>query len=92
MLVQAALSGVPQVKREFRDDADGRCALGVLMDSLGLQFGRILGVEPGAWNALEKAFDISIQEQRDISVANDNLGWDFLTIARKIGNPEEANG
>jgi len=35
-------------------------------------------------------YDISNDEGSDIVNANDILKWDFLTIARKIGNIDES--
>ena len=79
VLIDAAMRGVKQIKGWYHDDAGGRCAIGVLCEAAGTDWGCI----PGS------LFDLSLDEAVQIMRANDDLGWDFLTIARKIGVPEE---
>jgi len=88
-LVQAALQGTRQITGAFRDDDDGRCALGVLYDAMGVEFPTVcMSVE--LREQLCITYDISNDEGSDIVNANDILKWDFLTIARKIGNIDES--
>ena len=86
-LVAAALTGVKQIKNRLDDGKTGRCAMGVLYESVGLDL---------HWNLFDKDMYGKIMRARrklgltgmeclEIMDANDNLGWDFLTIARKIG-------
>ena len=85
-LVAAALNGVRQVKGMFRDHGGGRCAVGVLMESCAVPFNGFLN---GDLTALCERYQTSVQELAQIVDANDNKGWDFLTIARKFGNEHE---
>jgi hypothetical protein len=82
-LVTAALNGTKQIKGAYKDRHGGRCALGVIMEHAGLEFG--FTIHPtDAWHKIGLTPDEFFSIQR----ANDNLGWDFLIIARKIGTPE----
>ena len=94
ILVSAALNGTPQIKYRLADDDGGRCAMGVLMEACDREI--FLSVRRFKWHTafdmrVMGEYDIDGDEWREIATANNN-GWDFLTIARKIGNPEEANG
>ena len=77
VLVAAALNNVRQIRWEERDKDGGRCAIGVLVDAAN-----------GC--SLATIFDVSREDWGNIVYANDKLGWDFLTIARKIGVKEGA--
>jgi hypothetical protein len=78
VLVQAALSGVRQIKGRASDGRGGYCAVGVLK-----LYHRD---KTQYWT---HAYDISDEEWGEIIRANDNLGWDFITIARKVGVKDE---
>jgi hypothetical protein len=81
-LVTAALNGVPQIKELYRW-GPGRCAIGVLLDEFGLS-----EREGNTVDVLAALAGLSSGEFSDIMEANDLKGWDFLTIARKIGTDE----
>jgi hypothetical protein len=57
------------------------CAMGVIHRAYAKEVGINYQSLPEDW--------ITKAEAREVLHANDNLGWDFLTIARKIGNQEE---
>lgn len=78
-LVAAALNGVKQIRYGWRDDHGGFCALGVLMEDC--KGWHLFSVEH-----LDKEYGLTKNEREVILRANDVLGWDFLTIARKFGN------
>ncbi len=85
-LVAAALKGVRQIKGSLSDGADGRCALGVLAESV---FGECRGAQNDAEaDQIWKVLGINRDIEGQIMNANDYLGWDFLTIARKMGNDD----
>ena len=88
-LVAAALSGVKQIKFALQDSDGGRCANGVLMEAC-------TGVAPHQinWTTFNPSRfwewgGLSLKEEDEIVHANNVLGWDFLTIARKIGVNDE---
>ena len=91
-LVEAALRGVPQIKGHYMLD-DSRCAVGVLYDATrketglkGARYDVPCGPLPDNLSELViKWAEMTQEELRDMICANDDLGWDFLTIARKIG-------
>jgi len=89
VLVKAALDGVKQAKGVFRDNDGGLCAWGALFEGMSCSWLEM----NGHWTASLPCdpmlhYDISQEESRDIVDANDKKGWDFLTIARKIGNKD----
>jgi hypothetical protein len=85
-LVAASLKGVSQIRWAYRTD-QGQCALGVLLEKTGwYELDQIPCV---ASEMIRKEFDMRPEEFSEITHANDVLGWDFLTIARKIGTQEE---
>jgi hypothetical protein len=75
-LVTAALTGVRQIKGLFKDADGGMCAMQVIHEAYK-NIDPHYQVLPNTW--------ISLEECWQVLNANDNLGWDFLTIARKIG-------
>jgi hypothetical protein len=83
-LVAAALSGIPQTRGEYYNHHGGRCAMGVLLDVVDYWNGPLMA-QMDARECLYKNFAIGAREHEQIRVANDSKGWDFLTIARKIG-------
>jgi hypothetical protein len=88
-LVTAALKGVPQIKGHYRDlnGGPGRCAMGVIYENAGLLFSN-QNVDKSANFVLLDKYGITLEDWQDIVDANDDKGWDFLTIARKIGNDD----
>ena len=96
-LVAAALRGHSQVRGALHADLahDGDCALGVL--HIAHHGGNRLAAVAcwaggrGCSPAFGRAWGICAEEHNEIIHANDNLGWDFLTIARKCClGPEES--
>jgi hypothetical protein len=85
-LVEASLKGVNQIKRAYKTDK-GQCALGVLLEKTGWY--EEFWIPCVASEMIRSEFEMSNKELKDIVYANDVLGWDFLTIARKIGTQEE---
>ena len=91
-LIAAALNGVKQITGRMHDGQGGHCALGVL--HLASHHGdehETLCCHPDRCNfrLFSATYAIDQNEQTSIIRANDTYGWDFLTIARKIGVPEE---
>ena len=90
VLIDAALKGQKQIKGQLHDGKGGVCAMGAL--HLTLHDGDHLAAHacyrkgsPDCWfSAVWQAFDLA-GEVAEIEIANDLHGWDFLTIARKIG-------
>ena len=91
-LIAAALNGVKQIRDKMHDGQGGYCAMGVL------HVATHAGDEWAAWTChsnvctfeiFSRNYDIDQGELTAIIRANDTDGWDFLTIARKIGVPEE---
>lgn len=88
-LVRTALDGKPQGRFALHS-ATGDCALGVIHrdahESCGEDPMTCTYHDPYAcaisWG------ELSYQEMHQITAANDIDGWDFLTIARKIGLKE----
>ena len=74
-LVQAYLKGIPQVRGMLESVDGGRCAMGVLIDA-------------ACGRGVEATFELSSEEWSEIVTMNDQLGYDFLTIARKAGLKE----
>ena len=97
ILATAGLQGHPQIRKTWHTDK-GECALGVLHlachatreEALQCYNARQNNHEYNNFSEIREMFDLSWPELRQIWTANDN-GWDFLTIARKIGVPEETN-
>jgi hypothetical protein len=88
VLVKAALDGVPQTYGFYKDPngGPGRCALGVLAEAIGvLNDTGIVATEPH--EKMREQYELSDTEFFQIAEANDS-GWDFLTIARKLGVDE----
>ena len=85
-LVRAALNGTRQIKNALQDNEGGRCAIGVLMDAYAIRHG-ISGPEkwwiPG--DLLREEYDLHGSQWTEIIWRNNELGEDFLTIARKVG-------
>lgn len=92
VLVSASLEGIEQVQRELHTHSNRHCALGVLhyyahgKNLTDAKHCRIINCQ--AMNV----YQISNEEWNKIIEANDELGWDFLTIARKLGSPEISTG
>jgi hypothetical protein len=90
LLVSAWLRGVKQIRYRLADADGGRCAMGVLMEALGVPLTvmdvRFRTEETEAAHALvRKAYDLTREEVLDVTRRNNELGQDFLTIARKTG-------
>ena len=83
VLVNAAMVGVTQICGQLQaplgNGRVGYCALGWLWHQLGEteEFADVYGFLPHS------------AESRAIIKANDYDKWDFLTIARKVGNEDE---
>jgi hypothetical protein len=86
-LVAAALSGRSQIKRRMHDEFGGACAAGVLFENVTGERHQAFTQYKEFRKVLEE-LDISERELTRIWHANDIHGWDFLTIARKIGNDD----
>ena len=81
-LDQAALTGVKQIRFQMDSPSGGRCAMGVLYESIGITLGTTVSL--GKMKRARKTLGLTDSDIMDIIEANDRLGWDFLTIARKI--------
>lgn len=92
VLVKAALDGTRQIKFALADGAGGFCAGGVLIDALlqerGLKWRRDMFPRSLTPGAIDAAYGLDGREWSTIVHANNTLGWDFLTIARKVGVQE----
>ena len=88
-LVAAALRGHKQIQCSLHDhDEGGECALGVIhLAAHGGNREQALLCQRQA-DCAHMWGDLSAREGEDIARANDLKGWDFLTIARKIGVTE----
>ena len=82
VLVDAALKGVRQIKNRLHDGEGGHCAMGVIHLDMhdGNETEAVL-----CWDRRGLACGFLNMNNREIERANDKLGWDFLTIARKCG-------
>ena len=91
-LVDAALRGVPQIKGVYTL-YESRCAVGVLYDAVkketglkGARYDVPCGPLPDNISELVMRWAEMTEDELEYMIcANDDLGWDFLTIARKIG-------
>jgi hypothetical protein len=93
LLVQAALEGRKQIKYAMHDGEGGSCAVGILHEALHATYADAVACmeeHRSCWYQAERRFGINLSESTDIVGANDDKGWDFLTIARKVGRDEEA--
>ena len=88
VLIEAAMQGVPQIKGKLRDGYGGFCAGGVLIKAYLEEQGLAWSIFSWGQPVLVH-YDMSNEEWEDMVDANNNLDWDFLTIARKIGVPRE---
>lgn len=94
VLVAAALAGHRQIKYFMHFPGDlGDCALGVL--HLALHQTRkeacdCMSTRGKSTRELQEAYALTRKDYGDITEANDDLGWDLLTIARKVGVTNEA--
>ena len=91
-LVRAALDGHKQGRKSFHLQDGSDCAMGVLhIAQHGWNRSKAVvcrnrrGTDP--WRKVEKWAGMTSKESAQVFTANDR-GWDFLTIARKIGTPE----
>ena len=75
LLIKAALDGVPQTRGTY-SSGGAYCAIGLLEKAAGCFYPRQQFID---------LYDIQEWEADEIMYANDHLGWDFLTIARKVG-------
>lgn len=80
-LVAAALKGTKQIRGSLQDFTGGVCALGVFFSCLPNTFS-------APWSEMEAWADLEPGEDTEIARRNDLDGWDFLTIARKVGVPD----
>ena len=87
VLMQAALEGREQVKGAYYS-GDGGCAVGVLHQALfgHTRLNYCCPISP----TVGKEYQMSHEEILAIIRANDVLGWDFLTIARKFETSPDA--
>lgn len=87
VLVDAALRGVRQIKGVLHDGKNGYCAMGVLCEAIRREGGVewLFGYRTTSEIAdeVERRYDITLKEWHRIVHANNELGWDFLDIARK---------
>jgi hypothetical protein len=92
VLIEAALAGIPQTVFSHVD-GDARCAMGVLIEAWAQVKGRLL--EPGIdGNYTPEGNDIEDfthyygldHDQHERIVRANDMGQDFLTIARKLGS------
>ena len=86
-LVQAALTGVKQIKHRLDDGKTGRCAMGVLYEAAGFNLDTLCYEDT---LKARRKLSLKTSDILEIMDANDNKGWDFLQIARKIGTNDEA--
>jgi hypothetical protein len=87
VLVKAAMDGVPQTYGHYKDPSGGpgRCALGVLAEAIGVLPEGVFEIDSETRHKkMCEHYELSDTEFFQIAAANDN-GWDFLTIARKLG-------
>ncbi len=92
VLVAAALRGHKQARGALHDVPEGECALGVLHLAVHPTRDRAMvcaALGGGHCEEMERRFAIGYFEAMAIASANDEEGWDFLTIARKIGVKED---
>ena len=91
VLVQAGLRGITQIRGQRHDYRGGACALGVLhlplhdwnADEAMKCYAD--GVSVPCWaDRVAAEYDLSQELEDAIVRANDDHGWDFLTIARKV--------
>ena len=91
-LVAAALAGIRQIQNRTCDDNGGRCATGVILeDYTGFAHWSDIRARriPVNTETIYAAYGITDEEWAEMIRLN-NAGVDFLTIARKLGVPEEA--
>lgn len=86
-LIQAALKGVPQIKGKLHDGKGGHCAFGIIHLDLhqGDELAALLCIGPRTGAPRCDDLREAYLQDTEIVKANDDLGWDFLTIARKCG-------
>ena len=87
-LVAAGLKGVRQIKGALYDPRGGRCAMGVIQEAgaWDVSLRRPLDGCPecGAKHQTYHA-SMPIRTEEDLIIhLNNDHGWDFLTIARKV--------
>lgn len=93
LLIKAALDGVPQVHGTLFS-GEGRCAMGVIIEGLGLkekwyvmkETPPMLRDSTVFWREVFKEAGMNPYEHGRVVEMNDSDGFDFLTIARKLGN------
>ena len=86
VLTQAALNGVEQIKGRYADGRGGFCAVGILLEDDRKRHGWEWANWEGVPARIKADFGIvATVDFNAIVHANDTLGWDFLTIARKVG-------
>ena len=92
-LLTAAMNGTPQIKGNLRDLKGGFCAMGVLCDTFGLDNLAVdAGLnqmvdgcpECGATTQTWHAGNLIATETSLVIHFNNDHGFDFLTIARKM--------
>lgn len=93
VLIEASLQGVRQIKGALWDPDGGFCALGLLEARLGQKSLRSLYATPvhgcpecGARRDARR-FGINTEAMLIVHLNNDH-GWSFLDIARKLGPRE----
>jgi len=87
-LALAGLTGHPQAMGALHAD-EGDCAIGVIHIAAH-RGNRFAALQCGLSYRCAGAFaEMDDRQLREVWVANDNKGWDFLTIARKFGNEHE---
>jgi hypothetical protein len=96
LLIAAHMRGHKQARRVFHDRDGGECPLGLL--HVVVHGGQSQAIEcirnhphlhpnqgMDCVRRLCERFEISKEDWHDIIEATDGKGWDYLTIARKIG-------
>ena len=88
-LVSAALRNVRQIRGALYDEHGGRCAMGVLLEAFDGNPSNVRRRD--SRDTFKEWSDLSLEEEMEIIDANNELRWDFLTIARKCClGPEES--
>jgi hypothetical protein len=87
-LVEAAMSGVRQIRGSLLDDDHGRCAGAVIIEAaVGTK--RLIEERYGRdWDEVLRWADMTTGEWVAMVGKNNLEGWDFLAISRKLGPSE----
>jgi hypothetical protein len=93
-LVQAQLNGVRQIKGAIADGTGGYCAMGVIFCA-GVSLNHLYEIHvdecPECGATSDGYYQRPISTQYDVVVhLNNDHGWSFLDIARKLEDSEAA--